>query len=186
MNSNNERSDIVYGVNIPIDKIVIPDWNFPVEQFEKSKESKKTIEKMKQSIIESGLINAIVVKPNDDGTYLLLDGRRRLETFKELGKKTIPATVSNKLKNVEKAELMGISLLLNSIEMPLSYHPYMTEAEMREFIDYMLFMLRLPDAAKPRNLERMSKRDLRKFITLMGWNVIKDDYENYEKHFKSR
>lgn len=62
----------------------------------------------------------------------------------------------------------------------------MTEAEMRGFIDYMLFMLKLPDAAKPRNLDRMSKRDLRKFITLMGWNVIKDDYENYEKHLKSR
>lgn len=81
-------------MNIPINKIIVED------RFRKELSSKASNEGQQTDIVDlalsikmQGLINPITVKENNDGTYRLLAGGRRLEAVKTLQWVDIPATV---------------------------------------------------------------------------------------------
>jgi ParB family chromosome partitioning protein len=48
---------------------------------------------LEQSIFCSGVLNPVIVRPDDEGGYEMISGHRRLFAVKELGMETIPAFV---------------------------------------------------------------------------------------------
>jgi ParB/RepB/Spo0J family partition protein len=62
------------------------------------------IEGLAKSIDSYGQLQAILVSKEKDGTYTLVDGRRRLEAFFKLGKKKIEATTQKELTEIELKE----------------------------------------------------------------------------------
>ena len=71
-------------IEIPIDSIKI--------NRRMRRTSEEAIEDLKQSILVCGLLHPISVALKD-GEYILLSGLHRIESFKLLGRTTIPATV---------------------------------------------------------------------------------------------
>jgi len=78
--------------NLPIDSIIMDD------------RARKTynIEELQKSIKEHGLIQPIAVLDNEDGTYRLLTGGRRLTACKNLKYNTMPCKVFPPLDDYEK------------------------------------------------------------------------------------
>ncbi|MDD2967148.1 MAG: ParB/RepB/Spo0J family partition protein [Desulfovibrionaceae bacterium] len=66
-----------------------------------------------ESIRENGLLQAIAVQPQKEGTYLIVAGERRYQAYKELGKKTIPARIVS-------GEVQDLALIENIIRSDLS------------------------------------------------------------------
>lgn len=94
-----ERNGFIW---VSPDKVKIGDFrvrtSFDVEK----------LEDLKRSIKRRSLLAPIVVKDNDDGTYTLIAGERRLRVSRELGLKKIPAIV-RKLANADSILIeMGI------------------------------------------------------------------------------
>ena len=75
----------------------------------------KNIEELAQSIKENGLIQPIVVRPNNDG-YMVIAGERRFRALKLLEAKKIPAIVVQASEN----ESENLSLIENIQRMDLS------------------------------------------------------------------
>jgi len=69
------------------DKVKISDFRVRISI------DREKLEDLKRSIKRRSLLHPIVVKENDDGTYTLIAGERRLIASKELGLKKIPAIV---------------------------------------------------------------------------------------------
>jgi len=78
---------------IEISKIDISKWDA-----RKSEEEDEDIEALMRSIEKDGFMNPILVTPRED-RYLLLAGRRRLNAFKLLGRKTIDAVLKHDIKD---------------------------------------------------------------------------------------
>jgi ParB family chromosome partitioning protein len=57
------------------------------------------------SISEKGLLSPITVLKNDDGTYDLIVGQRRFLACKQLGLKTIPAIIREKMDDTDATVL---------------------------------------------------------------------------------
>jgi ParB/RepB/Spo0J family partition protein len=66
-----------------------------------------------ESIRENGLLQAIAVQQQENGTYLVVAGERRYQAYKELGKKTIPA-------RIVRGEVQDLALIENIIRSDLS------------------------------------------------------------------
>jgi len=69
-----------------------------------------SLEDLARSIQESGLLNPILVRHAEGGSYELIAGQRRLLAFKLLGRKTIPAFVNDSLSD---ADATVVSLVEN-------------------------------------------------------------------------
>ncbi|MHB1869014.1 MAG: ParB/RepB/Spo0J family partition protein [Nitrososphaerales archaeon] len=54
-----------------------------------------TLEELKRSILENGLLHAIIVRRVDNSSYEVVAGNRRLEAFRSLGRSTIPGIVTD-------------------------------------------------------------------------------------------
>lgn len=67
---------------IPLDAIIIPKNHIRVQSI-----GEKTIKKLAESIISSGLLVRIIVRPVGPGKYELVDGERRLRAFRSLYEK---------------------------------------------------------------------------------------------------
>lgn len=85
------------------------------------------IEELKQSILEHGVIQPIIVKKSIKG-YEIVAGERRFRASKEANLKTIPAVV----KDLTENQVMEIALIeniqredLNAIEVAIAYHKLM-------------------------------------------------------------
>ncbi|WP_025027521.1 ParB/RepB/Spo0J family partition protein [Caldalkalibacillus mannanilyticus] len=85
------------------------------------------IEELKQSILEHGVIQPIIVKKSIKG-YEIIAGERRFRASKEANLKTIPAVV----KDLTENQVMEIALIeniqredLNAIEVAVAYHKLM-------------------------------------------------------------
>jgi len=77
------------------------------------------LEDLANSIKEKGLLNPLIVRRNDDGTYSLIAGQRRFLACQRLGWKTIPAiirdvtddtdaTIISLIENVHRADMNPI------------------------------------------------------------------------------
>lgn len=67
---------------------VLPNPNQPRQTF-----NEEALRELAGSIAENELLQPILVEANQDGTYTLVGGERRLRAFKLLGRETIPAQV---------------------------------------------------------------------------------------------
>lgn len=123
-------------VNIDIDKIYAnPDQ--PRKVFDGEK-----IEVLSSSIKNYGVLQPIVVKPDDSGKYMIIAGERRYRASKKAKLKEMPAVI----KDIPMKDLMEIALIenlqredLNAIEEALAYkslidHYNVTQEEISEAV----------------------------------------------------
>lgn len=86
-------------VLIDIDKIVVGD---------RIRKDFGDIQELAEDIKENTLLNALVVTPSGEGTYLLIAGERRLRACKLLGYKAVPVNTVG-VEDAERALMMEIS-----------------------------------------------------------------------------
>lgn len=96
----------------------------------------RSLEELKQSIKQNGIIQPITVRRMISGTYELISGERRVRASQELGKKTIPAYIINVNTDAEMLELGLIENLqrenLNPIEIALSFKRLIDECNLTQ------------------------------------------------------
>ncbi|HLX12968.1 MAG TPA: ParB/RepB/Spo0J family partition protein [Bacteroidota bacterium] len=84
-----------------------------------------SLDELKQSIREKGVIQAVTVRKASDGMYELISGERRVRASNELGLANIPAYVIEVTSDAEMLELALVENLqrehLNPIEIAISY-----------------------------------------------------------------
>ncbi|MCB9209885.1 MAG: ParB/RepB/Spo0J family partition protein [Ignavibacteriales bacterium] len=72
----------------------------------------KSLDELKKSILQNGLIQPITVRRGKSGNYELISGERRLRACKDIGYQTIPAYIIN----VETKEAMVALALIENIQ----------------------------------------------------------------------
>lgn len=121
----------------------------------------RTLDELKQSIKQNGIIQPITVRKMVSGTYELISGERRVRASQELGKKSIPAYIMSVGTDAEMLELGLIENLqrenLNPIEVALSFKRLIDECQLtqdqvaekvgkeRSTITNFLRLLKLPE-----------------------------------------
>ncbi|MDD8017615.1 MAG: ParB/RepB/Spo0J family partition protein [Bacteroidota bacterium] len=95
-----------------------------------------TLEELKQSIKQNGIIQPITVRRLVTGNFELISGERRVRASQELGLKTIPAFVKRVDSDAEMLELGLIENLqredLNPIEVSLSFKRLLDECKLTQ------------------------------------------------------
>ncbi|MCK9407871.1 MAG: ParB/RepB/Spo0J family partition protein [Bacteriovoracaceae bacterium] len=96
----------------------------------------RSLEELKQSIKQNGIIQPITVRKMISGTYELISGERRVRASQELGKRTIPAYIITVETDAEMLELGLIENLqrenLNPIEVSLSFKRLLDECNLTQ------------------------------------------------------
>jgi len=96
----------------------------------------RSLDELKQSIQQNGIIQPITVRRLVSGTYELISGERRVRAAQELGMKTIPAYVMKVDSDAEMLELGLIENLqredLNPIEVALSFKRLIDECQLTQ------------------------------------------------------
>ncbi|MFH1612129.1 MAG: ParB/RepB/Spo0J family partition protein [bacterium] len=95
-----EKTEVM---EIEIEKI------FPNPLQPRTEFSQEKLKELANSIKEKGIIQPIIVKPKDQGTFEIIAGERRFRATKSLGIKKIPVLV----KHVQQEEALEISLIEN-------------------------------------------------------------------------
>ena len=142
----------------------------------------RSLEELKQSIKQNGIIQPIAVRRMMSGIFELISGERRVRASQELGLKTIPAYVMNVESDAEMLELGLIENLqrenLNPIEISLSFKRLMEECKLtqdqvaekvgkeRSTITNFLRLLKLPE--KIRQSVRENKISMGHARALLG------------------
>lgn len=112
-------------VNIEVTKIS-PSKYQPREVFNKTK-----LEELIASIREKGVVQPVLVRETQIGTYELIAGERRLRAVKELGLQSIPAIIKRVDSDIDLFELSLIENIqredLNAIEEARAYQRLMSE-----------------------------------------------------------
>ncbi|MDP1676542.1 MAG: ParB/RepB/Spo0J family partition protein [Bacteroidota bacterium] len=142
----------------------------------------RSLEELKQSIKQNGIIQPIAVRRMMSGIYELISGERRVRASQELGLKTIPAYVMQVESDAEMLELGLIENLqrenLNPIEISLSFKRLMEECKLtqdqvaekvgkeRSTITNFLRLLKLPE--KIRQSVRENKLSMGHARALLG------------------
>jgi len=97
---------------------------------------KRSLDELKLSIKQNGIIQPITVRRLVSGTYELISGERRVRAMQELGLKTIPAYVMKVDSDAEMLELGLIENLqredLNPIEVSLSFKRLIDECNLTQ------------------------------------------------------
>lgn len=68
-----------------------------------------SLQELSASIAQHGVVQPVILKPAENGRYLLIAGERRWRAARKAGLRTIPAVI----KNVDSRELMELSLIEN-------------------------------------------------------------------------
>src|SRR5690606_12062942 len=109
---------------IPIEKI-IPNKDQPRKIFKE-----KYIEELSNSIKENGIIQPLIVSANDDGTYTLIAGERRLRASILASLERVPVVI----KKATKKDTLVMAIIenvqrsdLNCIEEALAYFQLMND-----------------------------------------------------------
>lgn len=96
----------------------------------------ETLDELKRSILENGLIQPITVRRAQNGNYELISGERRLRSFKDIGYKEIPAYI---IKVDTQEAMLALSLIeniqrekLNAIEVARAYKRLMEECNLSQ------------------------------------------------------
>lgn len=96
----------------------------------------RSLDELKDSIKQNGIIQPITVRRLISGTFELISGERRVRASQELGLKTIPAYVMKVDSDAEMLELGLIENLqredLNSIEVALSFKRLIDECSLTQ------------------------------------------------------
>ena len=125
--------------------------------------SQQALEELAQSLREDGMIQPIVVQPDEDGSYTVVVGERRVRAAQLAGLESIPAIV----KTIAEDRLLEIALVeniqredLNSIEVALALQQMVEELSLsheelaqrtgkdRATVTNLLRLLRLPKAVQ--------------------------------------
>lgn len=95
----------------------------------------ESLTELAASIKELGVISPVTLRKNDDGTYLVIAGERRLRASKMIGLKTIPAYI----KTAADEQVMEMALIeniqredLNAIEIALTFYRLMEEYKLTQ------------------------------------------------------
>jgi len=93
--------------------------------------SEESFEELKNSIKEKGIIQPILVRPNNNGRYQVVAGERRLRATIELGIKVIPAYIKEITSDEEMLEIAIIENVqreqLNPIDLAKGYQQLIDE-----------------------------------------------------------
>ncbi|MEG1287485.1 MAG: ParB/RepB/Spo0J family partition protein [Clostridium sp.] len=128
-----DQKDII---TIDLSKIY-PNGNQPRKIFDEDK-----VKVLSESIKHYGVLQPIVVKPDDNGKYMIIAGERRYRASKMAKQKDIPAVI----KDIPMRDIMEIALIenlqredLNCIEEALAYrglieHYSVTQEEISEAV----------------------------------------------------
>ncbi|RDY23437.1 ParB/RepB/Spo0J family partition protein [Romboutsia maritimum] len=128
-----DKKDII---NLELDK-VYPNESQPRKVFNGDK-----IKVLCESIKNYGVLQPIVVKPDEEGKYMIIAGERRYRASKMANLKEIPAVI----KDIPMRDIMEIALIenlqredLNSIEEAIAYkglidHYHVTQEELSEAV----------------------------------------------------
>ncbi|MDZ7289698.1 MAG: ParB/RepB/Spo0J family partition protein [candidate division KSB1 bacterium] len=159
----------------------------------------KTLEELKQSIAENGLVTPITVRSHNNG-YQLIAGERRLRAVQELGYMRIPAYV---MEIHDDRQLLEMALIenvqredLNPIEEALGYQRLIDECDLtqeavaqkvgkdRVTIANALRLLKLPDSIQ----DSLRKGELTAghARALLGLPERKQQIELWKKTLKSQ
>lgn len=68
----------------------------------------KNWEEFKESIKAQGVLNPIIIRPAEEGTYEILAGHNRTMAARELGLEEIPAIIKN-VDDIEASVIVGVS-----------------------------------------------------------------------------
>ena len=162
--------------------------NLPVDSIEKNPyQTRQVFDEeglvdLAASIKEHGVVQPVVVRPGQQGSYILVLGERRLRASKNAGKDTIPALVRN-LSPQQAAEMTVLENVqredLNCLEQAqafrvLSQEFHLTQAQIaerigvsRETVANYMRLLRLPEKVRGYMLEdRLSFSDARELLRL--------------------
>lgn len=127
-NDDGNSQDIL--VKIEINKIK-PNPFQPRSEFEPS-----SLEELKKSILENGLIQPITVRRSGEGYYELISGERRLRSCKDIGYNTIPAYIIQVDSNEAMLALALIENIqrekLNAIEVAHAYKRLIEECNLSQ------------------------------------------------------
>ncbi len=97
---------------------------------------KESLDELKKSILENGLIQPVTVRRVEDGFFELITGERRLRAFNEIGYREIPAYI---IKVDSKEAMLALSLIeniqrekLNPIEVAHAYKRLISECNLTQ------------------------------------------------------
>src|ERR1022692_1998850 len=156
---------------------------------------------LRDSIKEHGVVQPVVVRPAEEGRYILVLGERRLRASKMAGKDTVPALV-RRLSPQQAAEMTVLENVvredLNCLEQAqafrvLSQEFHLTQAQIaerigvsRETVANYMRLLRLPQKVMNYMLEdRLSFSDAREILRLENEEHIEMVAEEVvSKHLK--
>ncbi|MFC1956488.1 ParB/RepB/Spo0J family partition protein [Chloroflexota bacterium] len=91
-------------IELPIDKLREASWN-PNEM------DKATLKRLSESLSRYGLVEPLVVRPEEEGFYEVLSGNQRLKTIHSLGIKSVPCVIVN----LSDPEAMLLAQALNNL-----------------------------------------------------------------------
>lgn len=95
-------------IELPLSAIRVSDLNTRKDLNAGSEDA--GISELAESINEQGLINPIIVRETNDGSYELIAGQRRFLAFQKLGRNTISASIR---KDLQDADATALSLVEN-------------------------------------------------------------------------
>lgn len=105
--------------------LIVPNPHQPRQSF-----SEESLQELARSICQYGMVQPLLVQRNDDGTYALVAGERRLRAARLAGLKAVPA-IEREYAPQEAAEIALIENLqredLNAIEEATAYETLMEE-----------------------------------------------------------
>ena len=105
--------------------LIVPNPHQPRQSF-----SEESLQELAQSICQYGMVQPLLVQRNDDGTYVLVAGERRLRAARLAGLKAVPA-IERDYAPQEAAEIALIENLqredLNAIEEATAYETLIEE-----------------------------------------------------------
>ena len=147
---------------VPIEKIA-PNPDQPRKAFDEGAMNEEEIEELSNSIEKDGLLQPILVRRMDDGTYQIIAGERRWQASKAAGLEKVPV----RIKDVDDNQALELALIeniqrsdLNPIEEAYGYRRLMerrsmTQAEVaqavskgRSTVANALRLLDLPEEAQ--------------------------------------
>ncbi|MGC8594710.1 MAG: ParB/RepB/Spo0J family partition protein [Candidatus Kryptoniota bacterium] len=115
---------------VDVDKI-LPNPFQPRREFDRD-----SIEELKTSIKENGLLQPVALRKKGNDIYELISGERRLRAFKELGYKRIPAVVFEVSSDTKMLEMALTENLqredLNPIEIAHGYRQLIEECKLTQ------------------------------------------------------
>ncbi|MEW6654280.1 MAG: ParB/RepB/Spo0J family partition protein [Bacteroidota bacterium] len=127
---NDDGASLDVLAKIPVDKIA-PNPYQPRMEFDSD-----SLEELKKSILENGIIQPITVRRTQANSYELISGERRLRSCKEIGIREIPAYI---IKVDTKEAMLALALIeniqrekLNAIEIANAYKRLMEDCNLTQ------------------------------------------------------